>query len=129
MMRKAQGVKEAALRSFRLAHEYGITVALGTDYSNSPNTPYSEIGREFFSLTRCGYTPMEAIRAGTVNGAKLMRKDKEIGTVEEGKLADLVMVQGNPLEEIRVLARADNVKMVLIGGKIQKEADGVRYGF
>ena len=129
MMRKAVGIKEAAMRSFALAREYGITVALGTDYSNSPNTPYSEIGREFFSLTRCGYTPMEAIRAGTVNGAKLMRKDKEIGTVEEGKLADLVMVQGNPLEEIRVLARADNVKMVLIGGKIQKEADGVRYGF
>ena len=128
MMRKARGVREAAMRSFRLAHEYGITVALGTDYSNSPNTPYSEIGREFYSLTRCGYTPMEAIKAGTVNGAKLMRRDHEIGTVEAGKLADLVLVEGNPLEDIRVLARADNVRMVMIGGKIQKKADGVRHG-
>ncbi len=127
MMRKAQGVKEAAMRSFRMAHEYGITVALGTDYSNSPNTPFSEIGREFYSLTRCGYSPMEAIRAGTVNGAKLMRREKDIGTVEAGKLADLVLVQGNPLKDIQVLAHADNVQLVMIGGKIQKEAGGVRH--
>ena len=126
MMRKARGVREAAMRSFRLAHEYGITVALGTDYSNSPNTPYSEIGREFYSLTRCGYTPMEAIKAGTVNGAKLMRREKEIGTVEAGKLADLVLVQGDPLKDILTLARAEHVKMVLIGGKIQKKTDEVR---
>ena len=128
IMRKAKGVKEAAMRSFRLARQYGITVALGTDYSNSPNTPYSEIGREFYSLTCCGYTPMEAIRAGTVNGAKLMRRENEIGTVEAGKLADLVLVQGNPLNDIRVLAHADRIQMVLIGGKIQKKADGVRDG-
>ena len=128
MMRKAQGVKEAALRSFRLAHEYGITVALGTDYSNSPNTPFSEIGREFYSLTRCGYTPMEAIKAGTINGAKLMKREKDFGTVEAGKLADLVLVQGNPLKDILVLAHANNVKMVLIGGKEQKRMDDVHAG-
>jgi imidazolonepropionase-like amidohydrolase len=128
MMRKAQGVREAAMRSFRMAHEYGITVALGTDYSNSPNTPFSEIGREFYSLTRCGYSPMEAIRAGTVNGAKLMRREKDIGTVEAGKLADLVLVEGNPLNDIQVLAHAGNVQLVLIGGKIQKELGGVRHG-
>ena len=128
MMRKAQGVREAAMRSFRMAHEYGITVALGTDYSNSPNTPFSEIGREFYSLTRCGYSPMEAIRAGTINGAKLMRREKDIGTVEAGKLADLVLVQGNPLNGIQVLAHARNVQLVMIGGKIQKELGGVRHG-
>ena len=128
MMRKAQGVKEASMRSFHLAHEYGIMVALGTDYSNSPNTPFSEIGREFYSLTRCGYTPMEAIKAGTINGAKLMKRAHEIGTIEAGKLADLVLVQGNPLDDIQVLAHADNVKLVLIGGKEQKRMDGVKHG-
>jgi imidazolonepropionase-like amidohydrolase len=128
MMRKAQGVKEAAMRSFQLAHEYGLTVALGTDYSNSPNTPFSEIGREFYSLTRCGYTPLEAIKAGTINGAKLMKRDHEIGTIEKGKLADLVLVQGNPLEDILVLAHADNVKLVLIGGQEQKRMDDVKNG-
>ena len=128
MMRKAQGVKEHAMRSYQLARQFGIMVALGTDYSNSPNTPFHGIGREFYSLTRCGYTPMEAIKAGTINGAKLMKREKEIGTVEKGKLADLVLVQGDPLQDIRVLENADNVKMVLIGGVIQKQMDEVRHG-
>lgn len=128
MMRKAQGVREAAMRSFRLAREYGLTVALGTDYSNSPNTPFHAIGREFYSLTRCGYTPMEAIRAGTVNGAKLMRREHELGTVEAGKLADLVLLSGDPLKDILLLSDADNVKLVLIGGKVQKMMPEVRHG-
>lgn len=68
MMKKAVSVKESAMNSFRMAHEAGIRVALGTDYSNTGNTPFKHIGKEFYSLTRCGYTPMEAIKAGTVNG-------------------------------------------------------------
>ena len=124
MMRKAQGVREAAMHSYQLAREYGITVALGTDYSNSPNTPFHAIGREFYSLTRCGYTPMEAIRAGTIHGAMLMRRDHELGTLEAGKLADLCLVEGNPLEDIRVLEDSEKVRMVLIGGSIQKNTLG-----
>ncbi|RHP30080.1 amidohydrolase family protein [Lachnotalea sp. AF33-28] len=120
MMKKAVSVKESAMNSFRMAHEAGIRVALGTDYSNTGNTPFKHIGKEFYSLTRCGYTPMEAIKAGTVNGAYLMRKDQEIGTLEAGKLADLVIVNGNPLEDILVLADADNISTVMIGGKIVK---------
>ena len=126
MMRKAQGVREAAMNSYRLAHEYGIMVALGTDYSNSPNTPFHSIGKEFYSLTRCGYTPMEAIRAGTIHGARLMKRDHEFGTLEKGKLADMCMVSGNPLEDIQVLADADRVQMVLIGGRIEKGRIGGR---
>ena len=87
MMKKAVSVKESAMHSFQMAHEAGIRVALGTDYSNSRNTPFKQIGKEFYSLTRCGYTPMEAIKAGTINGAYLMRKDREIGSLEVGKLA------------------------------------------
>ncbi len=121
MRRKAVGVREAAMRAFSLARRYGVRVALGTDYSNSPNTPFSEIGKEFYSLTRCGYTPMEAIWAGTRNGARLMRMEQEIGTLEAGKLADLVLVQGNPLEDIRLLGHAENVQTVMIGGVVVKQ--------
>lgn len=120
MMKKAVSVRDCAMRSFRMAHEAGIRVALGTDYSNSENTPFEHIGKEFYSLTRCGYSPMEAIKAGTINGAYLMRKEKEIGTLEPGKLADLVIVDRNPLEDITVLADARNVKIVMIGGNIVK---------
>lgn len=120
MMKKAVSVKESAMHSFQMAHEAGIRVALGTDYSNSRNTPFKQIGKEFYSLTRCGYTPMEAIKAGTINGAYLMRKDREIGSLEVGKLADLVVVDGNPLEDICCLSNADHVKVVMIGGTVVK---------
>jgi len=120
MMRKAASLKGCSMNSFRLAHEYGITVALGTDYSNSRNTPFKEIGKEFYSLTRCGYSPMEAIKAGTTNGALLMKSQDKFGQLKAGMLADIVLVDGNPLEDIKLLAHADHVRMVLIGGQIQK---------
>lgn len=120
MMRKAKALGDASKHSFELAHRYNIKVALGTDYSNSPNTPYREIGKEFYSLTRCGYTNMEAIKAGTINGAYLMKSDDKFGSLEAGKLADLVIVDKNPLDDIMLLANADNVKLVMIGGKIVK---------
>ena len=121
MLKKAQGVKSSCLRSYQMAREAGIRVALGTDYSNSPNTPFREIGMEFHALTRCGYTPMEAIKAGTINGAYLMKNDHLTGSLEKGKLADLVVVSGNPLQDIRILGHAGNVRLVMIGGDIKKD--------
>ena len=120
MMRKAKALGDASKHSFALAHQYGILVALGTDYSNSPNTPFAEIGKEFFSLTRCGYSNMEAIKAGTINGAYLMKSDDKFGSLEAGKLADLVVVDGDPSNDIMLLANAKNVRLVMIGGQIKK---------
>ncbi len=120
MMRKAKKLGDASKHSFALAHQYGIRVALGTDYSNSPNTPFKEIGKEFYSLTRCGYSNMEAIKAGTINGAYLMKSADKFGSLEAGKLADLVIVNGNPLEDIKLLADADNIGLVMIGGDVKK---------
>ena len=120
MMRKAKALGDASKHSFALAHQYGILVALGTDYSNSPNTPFAEIGKEFFSLTRCGYSNMEAIKAGTINGAYLMKSDDKFGSLEVGKLADLVVVDGDPSKDIMLLANAKNVRLVMIGGQIKK---------
>jgi len=121
MMKKAQNVKNFSMRSFAMAREAGIRVALGTDYSNTRNSPYREIGKEFYSLTRCGYSPMEAIKAGTINGTYLMKNDSITGSLESGKLADLVVVGGNPLDDIRILADSDNIKLVMIGGAVQKD--------
>ncbi len=120
MMKKAAKLGDSSKYSFELAHRYGIRVALGTDYSNSKNTPFSKIGKEFYSLTRCGYSNMEAIKAGTINGAYLMKSDHEFGTVEPGKLADLVIVKGNPLNDILLLAESDNIGLVMIGGDVKK---------
>jgi len=111
---------EANRKSIELAHKAGIRIALGTDYSNSPNTPYAENGKEFAAIVSGGFTPMEAIKIGTVNGAHLMKMSDKIGTLEAGKLADVVVVQGNPLEDINLLAHKDHVKIVIKNGVVEK---------
>jgi len=58
---------------------------------------------------------MQAIQAGTKVNAELLRKEKEIGTIEVGKLADIIAVKGDPLKDISELQR---VKFVMIGGKV-----------
>ncbi|MBQ8201970.1 MAG: amidohydrolase family protein [Clostridia bacterium] len=120
MARKARDCAEANKETIRMAREAGIRIAFGSDYSNSRNSPYLELGSEFVAMTRAGMTPMEAIRAGTINAAHLMLAGHETGSLEAGKLADVVLVDGNPLEDIRVLAHADHVKAVFLNGKLEK---------
>jgi hypothetical protein len=66
-------------------------------------------------FVEAGLTPMQAIQAATVNVAKAFRKDKDFGTVEPGKVADLIAVDGDPLKDIWA---TQNVKLVVLGGKI-----------
>jgi imidazolonepropionase-like amidohydrolase len=120
MHEKAVNCAEANKRTIAMAREAGVSIALGTDYSNSPNTPYLENGREFEAMVRAGLTPMESIKAGTINAARVMRMEDQIGSLEAGKLADVVLVDGNPLEDIFCLTHADHVKLVIKDGKIEK---------
>lgn len=120
MHEKAVNCAENNKKTIAMARKAGIRIALGTDFSNSPNTPYTENGREFEAMVRGGMTPMESIKAGTINAAYAMRMDDQIGSLEAGKLADVVIVDGNPLEDIFCLAHADHVKMVIKDGKIEK---------
>ena len=120
MAEKARNCANANKNTIRMAREAGVRIALGTDYSNSRNSPYLELGKEFEAMTRAGMTPMEAIRAGTINAAYLMQSDHETGSLEKGKLADVVLVDGNPLEDIWVLTHADHVKLVFKDGKLEK---------
>ena len=62
-------------------------------------------------------TPMQAIQAGTIVNAQLLQKDKEIGSIEVGKFADIIAVKGDPLKDITEL---EKVKFVMIGGKVVK---------
>jgi imidazolonepropionase-like amidohydrolase len=71
-------------------------------------------------MVNAGMTPMEAIKAGTINSAYVMRTDDRLGSLEVGKLADVVLVDGDPISDIQVLADADHVKLVMQGGKIVK---------
>ena len=65
-------------------------------------------------------TNMEAIKAGTINAAHLLMRSHETGSLEQGKLADIVIADGNPLEDINCLTCADHIRLVMLGGEIKK---------
>lgn len=117
---KVKTCAEANIKTIQLVRKAGIRIALGTDFTNSPNSPYLENGKEFEAMTRAGMTNMEAIKAGTINAAHLLMTEERTGSLEAGKLADIVIVDGNPLEDINCLTHADHVKLVMMDGEIKK---------
>ncbi len=69
-------------------------------------------------LTRCGLSPMEALMAATKICAEALGLEEQIGTVESGKLADILVIDGNPLEDIRLLQNNNAIKMVIKNGDV-----------
>jgi Imidazolonepropionase and related amidohydrolases len=112
---------EAHYKSFEMCHKAGIKIGLGADFLGDPIVcPYGENGMEFERLVYAGMTPMEAIVAGTKTGAEIIMRADELGTLQEGKLADITVVKGNPLENIKILQDINNIKLVILDGKIVK---------
>ena len=120
MEKKVKACANANIETIRMAREAGIRIAFGSAYTNSRNSPYKYLGSEFRAMTKAGMTNMEAIRAGTINAAHLMLSEDETGSLEAGKLADIVIVEGDPLAEIECLTDADYVKLVMLDGSIKK---------
>jgi len=106
--------KESMYTNMRMAFKKGVKFGLGTDDVGWP-AGYS--AREFGEYIKIGMTPMQAIQCATKVNAEILKKEKEIGTVEAGKLADLIAVRGDPLKDISELQR---VEFVMIGGKVVK---------
>jgi imidazolonepropionase-like amidohydrolase len=92
---KAREVIEAHRDSFRRAVEAGVKVAMGTD---SAVTPHGENLGELQLMQEGGMSPEDVLVATTATAAELMGLERELGTIEAGKRADLVVVEGDPLE-------------------------------
>lgn len=101
----------------------GVRYALGSDNIGWPTHPQGAMALEFELAARWGMTPAEAIVAGTRSGAQLMRTDHLVGTIEAGKLADIIAVPGDPLADITVL-RAPS--LVMQGGELVVPPAGFR---
>jgi imidazolonepropionase-like amidohydrolase len=99
--------------SFRRAVEAGVKVAMGTD---SGVGPHGENTRELVLMVRHGMTPMQSITASTLSAARLLHLDKDLGTLEQGKLADLLILDGDPLADITVVADPARRALVVKGG-------------
>ncbi len=110
---------EAASNILTKAHQAGLMIMAGTD-SGQGTVPYGEWhAREMEHLmTYLGMSSMEALRAGTYNAAFALGMQDEIGTLEEGKFADVLVVDGDPLADIQVLQDKTRLKVIMKGGAI-----------
>jgi imidazolonepropionase-like amidohydrolase len=108
---------DAAPKAIQAAKKAGVKIALGTDAA-MPMVMHGGNAKEFEYMVEYGLTPMESILAGTRNAAENLRLIDQIGTVEAGKLADLVVVDGDPLADIRILQNQSCIKLVLKEGAV-----------
>jgi len=92
----------------------GVEILAGTDTLNPYCFPGFSLHDELGLLVKAGLTPMEALQAATLNPARFMGKEKDFGTVETGKIADLVLLDANPLDDI---ANTKRIDAVVLGGK------------
>jgi imidazolonepropionase-like amidohydrolase len=104
-------------QEFRKQLAAGVPVAMGSDVGPFPHGAQA---REFELLVKYGMSAIEAIRAGTVNGAKLLGWQDQIGAIKPGFLADLIAVEGDPLQEIAALT---HVTFVMKGGMVYRNGD------
>lgn len=111
---KAYAASAASQQSFIQAYNAGVKIAFGTD---SAVTPHGENADEFLMMVNAGMSSADAIRSATVTSANLLGVENELGTLEKGKLADLIAVSGNPLDDISTLTK---VNFVMKEGKVIK---------
>jgi enamidase len=99
---------------FKKLHSAGVNIAAGTD-SGTPGVVIGKgLHKELELMVEAGISPMEAIMAGTKNAANNLGKASELGTIESGKLADIIAVSGDPLKDIR---DTREIKLVIKDGK------------
>ena len=111
---------DAALDALSRMHKRGIRVLPGGDYGFA-FTPHCNNARDLeFFVKYLGFTPMEAIRCATLYGGQVMMKPNELGAVKEGYLADLLLVDGDPLANLAILRDPKRILAVMKDGQFAK---------
>lgn len=116
-IQKSREVIEAHKASIAKAYKAGVKIAMGTD---AGVMEHGTNLRELELLTNIGMSPMETIVASTKTAAECLDWGEQVGTLEPGKLADVLIVNGNPLNDIQSLANHDTIQVVMKDGKIEK---------
>lgn len=111
-----EGTLQRARENVAIARELGVKIANGFDAGSAET--HGKNADEIVTATELGLTPLEAIRAATINAADLMGWQDRVGAIEAGKFADLIAVDGDPLADISLL---QNVKFVMKGGAVVKD--------
>jgi imidazolonepropionase-like amidohydrolase len=104
-LRKQQECIEVIPKSFHLAYTSGVKIATGTDYFGGPMRKLGDNADEPITMVKYGMSPRDAITASTLMGAKTIGIEREIGSLQKGKIADIIAVKGNPLQDITALKK------------------------
>ncbi|MGQ9647665.1 MAG: amidohydrolase family protein [Thermodesulfobacteriota bacterium] len=116
---KSKAVMKSHFQSVRRAYKAKIPIAMGTD-AGTPFNCHGENLKEMELLVEAGMTPMEAVVATTKVASEVLGLEKKIGTLEKGKLADLLVVDGDPLKDIRLLQDKDKILVIMKEGCFYK---------
>jgi imidazolonepropionase-like amidohydrolase len=121
---KSNQVREAHRESFKKALRVGVRIAMGTD-AGTPFNRHGENAQETVQMVECGMSPADAIVASTRSAAELLDLIDETGTIEAGKRADLLVVEGDPIADITLLMRPEALLGVIAGGAWVKRAPSI----
>ena len=116
VLNKMKQIQPYCFRTFEKMHQAGVNIAMGTDMGYDPQIGTN--ARELEVYVDLGMKPMEAILTTTRNAARALKLDHELGTIEAGKLADIIAVAGEPLKNIRCLQEKQNIQVVMKEGRI-----------
>ena len=111
-------LNQSLLESFTMAKEAGVKIAFGSDTGSAPHGGNAE---ELSHLVDAGMSPMEALVAATQTASECMGLNRDLGTIEQGKIADLLVIDGDPLEDIAMLEDRSRISMVLQAGQVHKD--------
>lgn len=120
---KAEAAIEHHIDGFKRAYKAGVKMAMGTD-SGVPFTDHGNNLDELVYLVEMGVPPIEAISIATLNSARLLRMDDRIGSLEAGKRADFVVIDGDPLSDITVLQDRNRIRLVVVDGQTMVDESG-----
>jgi imidazolonepropionase-like amidohydrolase len=102
-------------KSFTESWEAGVKMVMGTD---SAVYPHGDNPKQLSRMVTFGMTPMEALQAATIEGAKLLKQTDHLGSLRAGRYADIIAIEGDPTDDITLL---ENVSFVMKGGEIYKQ--------
>ena len=117
MVDKAAAYWELKEKEFAMILEKGVTISFSSDMG-CPYLYHGENAIELASMVELGMKPMDAIVAATKTAANTIGLGDEIGTIAEGKIADIILIDGDPLSNIALLQEEANIKLVMKGGEI-----------
>jgi len=116
VLNKLKKLQPICYATFQKMYKAGVKIAMGTDMGFEPH--FGDNAWELEVYVGLGMTPMHALQTTTKNAAEALKLDHKLGTIEAGKIADLVAVDGDPLKDVRVLQKRANIALVIKDGRI-----------